>query len=51
MLKFLIDENLRSHAIGQAILDWQAKFGQSYPLDAIRVGQPPAPPTGHAILS
>ncbi len=46
MLKFLIDENLRSHAIGQAILDWQARFGQSYPLDAIRVGQPSAPPTG-----
>lgn len=46
MLKFLIDENLRSHAIWQAILDWQKKFGQTYPLDAVRVGQATAPPTG-----
>ncbi len=46
MLKFLIDENLRNRAIWQAIVDWQLKLGQSYPLDAIRVGQPPAPPTG-----
>lgn len=46
MLKFLIDENLRSHAIWQAILDWQRNFGQNYPLDALRVGQLPAPPNG-----
>ena len=46
MLKFLIDENLRNRAIWQAIVDWQRKRGESYPLDAIRVGQPPAPSTG-----
>ena len=46
MLKFLIDENLRHCAIWQAIVDWQTNLGQLYPLDAIRVGQPPAPPTG-----
>jgi predicted nuclease of predicted toxin-antitoxin system len=45
MLKFLIDENLRNRAIWQAIVDWQTKFGQSYPLDVIRVGQSPGPPT------
>ena len=46
MLKFLIDENLRNRAIWQAIVDWQTNLGQSYPLDAIRVGQSPGPPTG-----
>ncbi len=46
MLKFLIDENLRNRAIWKAIVDWQTNLGQLYPLDAIRVGQPPAPPTG-----
>lgn len=46
MLKFLIDENLRNRAIWQAIVDWQTKLGQSYPLDAIRVGESPGPPTG-----
>lgn len=46
MLKFLIDENLRNRAIWQAIVDWQTKLGQSYPLDAIRVGESPGPATG-----
>lgn len=46
MLKFLIDENLRNRAIWQAIVDWQINLGQSYPLDAVRVGESPGPPTG-----
>jgi hypothetical protein len=46
MLKFLIDENLRNRAIWKAIVDWQTSLGQLYPLDAIRVGQSPGPPTG-----
>lgn len=46
MLQFLIDENLRNRAIWKAIVDWQTSLGQSYPLDAIRVGQSPGPPTG-----
>jgi hypothetical protein len=46
MLKILLDENLRSNALWQAIGTWRETMGHAYSLDILRVGDSSAPPLG-----
>jgi len=46
MLKLLLDENLRSGALWQALGTWRETMGDAYPLDILRVGDLGAPPLG-----